>query len=58
MVHQRGRWDSTFEDIYMRETAAEQMEASRLMMEARRPQVEALLPGYVQPTRQWAPQRR
>ena len=58
VVHQRGRWDATFEDIYMRETAAEQMEASRLMVEARRPEVEALLPGYVQPTRQWAPRRR
>ena len=41
VVHQRGRWNDTMEDIYVRETAAEQMEASRLMVEARRPEVEA-----------------
>ena len=58
VVHQRGRWNADMEEIYVRETAADQMEASRLMVDARRPEMEALLPGYVQPTRQWAPGRR
>ena len=53
VVHQRGRWDGDMEAIYARETAAEQMEASVLMGDASRPELEALLPGWVQPTRGW-----
>ena len=53
VVHQRGRWRDDIEAIYMRETAAEQMEASIAMGDAARPELEALLPGWSQPTRQW-----
>ena len=54
VVHQRGRWEADMETIYVRETSAEQMEASRLMGTAVRPEIEAILPGWVQPTRNWA----
>ena len=57
VVHQRGRWDGDMEVIYARETSAEQMEASQLMGSADRPEMEALLPGWVQPTRNWAARR-
>ena len=57
VVHQRGRWNGDFEDIYARETASEQLEASALMGSARGIEMEALLPGWVQPTRRWAPAR-
>ncbi len=53
VVHKRGRWRGDMEEIYARETAAEQMEASVAMASSTRPELEALLHGWVQPTRRW-----
>ena len=57
IVHQRGRWRGDMEAIYARETAAEQMEASVAMGDADRPELEALIPEWVQPTRDWGRRR-
>ena len=58
VVHQRGRWSGDMEEIYARDTAAEQMEASLAMADATRPEFESLLPGWVQPTRGWSRRSR
>ena len=53
IVTRRGRWNTDISHIYRRNTATDQLEASASMVDARGLDMEALLPGWSQPTRNW-----
>ena len=53
IVTRRGRWDTDISFIYRRNTAVDQLEASTSMIDATGLEMEALLPGWSQPTRNW-----
>jgi hypothetical protein len=53
IVTRRGRWGTDISHIYRRNTAADQLEASATMVDADGLEMEALLPGWSQPTRNW-----
>lgn len=53
IVTRRGRWGTDISFIYRRNTAADQLEASVIMSDAKGLEMEALLPGWSQPTTNW-----
>ena len=53
VVTRRGRWSTDISHIYRRNTATEQLDASTDMVDVRGLEMEALLPGWTQPTRNW-----
>ena len=53
VCRQRGRWRSDIHHIYRRNTPREQLDASASMLHASGETIEALMPGWVQPTRGW-----
>ena len=52
-IARMGRWSTDIAEIYQRETAADMLIASSSMADSTGIEVEALLPGYIQPAISW-----